>query len=190
MIRFLKATAIGAAGLTAMFSAASANTVSIADGLGTIDCSTSCEAFTLGALALGAEPTAAGLLTSTDAWYYDGTPSNEAHEADRLSILISGATGVFSGTDGTQIGGSGGSDMFSTLAEYIVMKIGNVSVFVKNTSGGMLTIDYTSTSGAGSGLSHYTEFGGVSDVPVPGAIWLMIAGIAGLTGASRKNKAA
>jgi len=177
-----------AAVATVGFSAASANVITIDDGLGTIECTTSCEAFT-GAGGNGAQPTGAGTLSSTFADYYDGTPSNEASEAERLSILISGSAGLFAGTDGTQIAGNSGSMMFSTLAEYVVLKIGNVAVFIKNTSGGSLNIDFTSFAGAGSGLSHFTEFGQVSDVPLPAAAWLMIAGLGGLGFAGRRKNA-
>ncbi len=170
------------------FGAANANVITIDDGLGTIECTASCEAFT-GAGGDGAQPTGAGVLSSTLADYYDGTPSSESAEANRLSILATGSTGLVAGTDGTRTVGNSGSMSFSTLAEYVVLKIGQVAIFVKNTSGGSLTIDYTSFPGAGSGLSHYTEFGGVSDVPLPAAAWLMIAGIGGLGFAGRKKAA-
>lgn len=171
------------------FGVANANVITIDDGLGTIECTASCEAFT-GAGGNGAEPTGAGTLSSLFADYYDGTPSSEAAEANRLSILISGSTGLFSGSDGDRTVGNSGSMSFSTLAEYVVLKIGQVAVFVKNTSGGELTIDYTSFPGAGSGLSHYTEFGEVPEVPLPAAAWLMIAGLGGLGFAGRSKKAA
>ncbi|GJL91560.1 VPLPA-CTERM sorting domain-containing protein [Hyphococcus sp.] len=188
MKNFVTALVSGAMALAVSVGAASANLITIDDGLGTIECTVSCEAFT-GAGGNGAEPTGAGTLSSSAADYYDGTPSSESAEADRLSTLITGSTGLFAGTDGTRTTGSGGSQMFSTLAEYVVLKIGNVAVFIKNTSGGMLTVDYTSFPGAGSGLSHYTEFGGVSDVPLPAAAWLMIAGFAGLNFAGRRKAA-
>jgi hypothetical protein len=185
---FVFALISGAMALSVFAGAASANVILIDDGLGSIDCSVSCEAFT-SAGGDGAGPTGAGILSSSAADYYDGAPSNETDEANRLSILISGSTGLFAGTDGSRTTGSGGSQMFSTLAEYVVLKIGNVAIFLKNTSGGSLTINYTSTPGAGSGLSHYTEFGGVSEVPLPAAAWLMIAGLAGLRVAGRRKAA-
>jgi hypothetical protein len=185
----------GAVAFATALGAASANIITIAGGLGSIDCSPSCEAFAFGAPALGMEPNAAGTLidgvpATEQAWYYDGVPSSEQDEADRLSILITGSTGLFSGADGTRSLGSGGSDVISTLAEWVVMKLGNVVIFVHNNSGGLLEIDYTSFMGEGSGLSHYTEFGEVPNIPVPGAIWLMGAGLAGLGFAGRKKKRA
>ncbi len=186
MNKILVTALSGAMAFAASIGIATANTITIAGGLGTIDCSTSCEAFTLGAPALGAEPNAMGILSISDAWFYDGQPASESAEADRLSILISGATGVFSGADGLKTIGNSGSMMFSSLAEYVMLKIGNDSVFIRNTSGGMLSVDFTSFAGAGSGLSHYTEFG---EVPIPGAIWLMGIGLAGLGAARRKAKA-
>ncbi len=184
----LSALISGAMALVVTVGAASANVILIDDGLGSIDCSVSCEVFT-GAGGDGAGPTGAGVLSSSAADYYDGTPSSESDEADRLSTLITGSTGLFAGTDGSRTIGSGGSQMFSTLAEYVVLKIGNVAIFLKNTSGGSLTINYTSTPGAGSGLSHFTEFGSVAEVPLPAAAWLMIAGLAGLSVAGRRKAA-
>ena len=186
---FKKIAMIAAAAATLGFGAANANLITIDDGLGTIDCTASCEAFT-GAGGNGAEPTGMGVLSGLLADYYDGTPSSESAEADRLSILVSGSTGLFAGTDGTRTIGNSGSMSFSTLAEYVVLKIGNVAVFVKNTSGGLLEIDFTSFAGQGSGLSHYTEFGQVSQVPLPAAAWLMIAGLSGLGFAGRRKAAA
>lgn len=191
----IKFAIAGAVAFATALGAASANIITIAGGLGSIDCSPSCEAFAFGAPALGNEPNAIGTLidgvpATEQAWYYDGVPSSEQDEADRLSILITGSTGLFSGADGTRTIGGGGSQLISTLAEWVVMKLGNVVIFVHNNSGGMLDINYTSTPGAGSGLSHYTEFGDVPNIPVPGAIWLMGAGLAGLGFAGRKKKSA
>lgn len=188
MKTFLTALVSGAFAMAASIGVASANVITIDDGLGSIECTVSCEAFT-GAGGNGADPTGAGVLSSSFADYYDGTPSNEAAEANRLSTLITGSTGLFAGTDGTRTTGTGGSMTFDTLAEYVVLKIGNVAVFIKNTSGGLLTVDYTSFPGAGSGLSHYTEFGRVADIPLPAAAWLMLAGVAGLRFAGRRKAA-
>ena len=185
-----KLVSLAVAGAVALFAGnASAAPITVADTTATIDCTTSCEAFTFGASGgLGTEPDGMGTLSDSLAWWYAGEPSNENAEADRLSILISGATGVFSGSDGTRSVGSGGSQVLTTMAEYIVLKLGNVAVFIKNTSGGLLEIDYSQAEGLG--LSHYTEFGEVSDIPLPAAIWLMGAGLAGLGFAGRKKKAA
>lgn len=182
--KIIAAIAIAAgAGLFAQ--PAFANVITITGGAGTVTCTASCEAFT-GAGSPG-EPTGLGVLSSTAADEYDGTPANPADEAARLNTL---AGTSFVAGDATVIAGSSASggnpdDSFVTLALFIVMKIGNMEIFIKNTSGGALTIDYDSFEGAGSGLSHYTEFG---QVPLPGAMWLMGAGLAGLGFAARRKK--
>lgn len=168
---------------------AAANVITINGGAGSVTCTPSCSAFT-GAGAPG-EPTGLGVLSATNADEYDGTPSSEANEAARLNTL---AGTSFVGTDTTQIDGSSSSDgspddTFMTLALYVVMKIGNDAIFIKNTSGGQLTIAYDSFTGQGSGLSHYSAFGAAAPIPLPAALWLMGAGIAGLGFARRRKPA-
>jgi hypothetical protein len=113
--------------------------------------------------------------------------------ADRLNTLagtsFAGTGGPF---DGNQITVNGGSDAspdstFMSLALWIVMKIGNDVIFIRNNTPGQLTIAYDSTPGQGSGLSNYSEFGNA--IPVPGALWLMGAGLAGLGFARSRKKA-
>ena len=181
-----------AAAMTAMFGAASANVITIAGNNGTITCTDpdapvtepACAAFTLGAPALGAEPNAIGVLSTTDAWYYDGTPSNPTDERNRISILLTGSPGNYT-ESGTKDETSPPS-MFTTTAEYIVLKLGNESVFIANLTGGLLTINISGLTSS-FGLSHVSEYG---VVPVPGAIWLMMAGLAGLGFSTRKKKVA
>lgn len=168
-----------------------ANVITINGGAGTVTCTPVCQAYT-GAGTPGA-PTGLGVLSNSAADKYVGVPASPANEAARLNTLagtsFTGAGGAF---DGQQFAGSGGSasnpdDTFMTFALYIVMKIGKDDIFIKNNSGGQLQIQYDSFPGQGSGLSHYSEFGNA--VPLPGALWLMGAGLAGLGFASRKKKA-
>lgn len=173
--------------VAAVSGAARANTITVAGG-GSLTCNGAavgaCQAFTgAGGGASGGDPTGLGVLSSANADTYTGNPSSEANEAARLNTL---AGTSFTGANGARTAGGGGSLTFSTLAQYVVMKLGNVAIFVKNTSGGSLTIAYTSA--AARGLSHYTEFGTGNVVPLPGAAWLMIAGVAGLVGAQRRKK--
>lgn len=184
-----------AASALASIGAASANVIQIADNSGTITCSggvdPACLAFAFGASGgLGTEPDGAGTLIDGNpntevAWYYDGVPSSESHEASRLNILSGGATSF---TMADAVRDNAPSMSFSTLAEYVVLKLGNMAVFIKNNTGGELMISLSNLA-MSFGLSHVTEFGQVSDIPIPGAIWLMIAGIAGLGAAGRKKKA-
>lgn len=168
-----------------------ANVITINGGAGTVTCTPNCQAYT-GAGTPGA-PTGLGVLSNSAADEYVGVPSNAVNEAARLNTIAGTFfTGTGAAFNGQQFAGSGGSganpdDTFMTLALYIVMKIGNDDIFIKNTSGGQLQIQYDSFAGQGSGLSHYSEFGDV--VPLPGALWLMGAGLAGLGFASRKKKA-
>jgi len=184
MKRLFSIVAAGAAAIASTFGIASANVITVAGSTATITCTASCEAFTFGAPALGAEPNELGILSGSDAWYYDGTPSSESDEATRLNTL---AGTSFSMADATR--DETPATSFSTLAAYVVLKLGNVGVYLKNTSGGMLNISYVSAPSLG--LSHYTEFGDVEvpEVPIPGAIWIMGMGLAGLGAARRKKKA-
>lgn len=167
---------------------ASANVVTIGSGTAAVTCTPNCEGFIAG----GAPnfPTGAGALSSTNAAVYAVLPADEATQASALSLL-SGET--FVGADGAKTT-PGGGDVevlsFNTLAAYVAVKLGVGTFFIKNTSGGELTIDFLKTAGpggAGGGLSHYTEFG--NEIPIPGALWLMGAGLAGL-GFARRRKAA
>lgn len=182
-----------AAGVLLAALPAAANTITINGGAGSFTCNGAavgaCQAF-IGAGSPG-DPTGLGALSPSFADEYDGTPSNPVNEAARLNTLagtsFAGAGGAF---DGQQFAGGGGDLTFDSLALWVVMKIGNDAVFIKNTSGGLLTIAYDSFAGQGSGLSHYSEYGAQQVVPLPAAIWLMGAGIAGVGFAGRRKKSA
>jgi hypothetical protein len=125
----------------------------------------------------------AGSFSNTLADLYSIGKSDEANEAAALNVL---AGTNFTGTDGVRTPGSGGDMTFSTLALYVVMKLGNEWIFIKNLTGGSLTVAYDAVGGGGFGLSHFTEFG-APQVPLPAAVWLMGAGLAGLGAASRRK---
>ncbi len=184
----------GAGALGLLFSAASANTITINGGLGTISCNGAaagaCEGIIGGSLIVtnpGNQVTGGsmGSLSMTNADAYDSGNASEANETVAINTL---AGTSFLEADATK-SPSDPSPTFTTLAEYFLLKLGNSTVFIRNTSGGALDVVYNEAAGQGAGLSHFTEFGEV-EIPIPGAIWLMGAGLAGLGFARRKAKAA
>jgi hypothetical protein len=185
----------GAMAFAASIGFASANTITINGGLGTLTCNGAdagaCEAIFGGSLVVtnpGNQVTGGSLgsLSATMADAYDSGNASEANEATAFNTL---AGTSFLEADATKTDGDP-SPSFTTLSEYFLLKIGNMTVFLKNTSGGALDVDYSEAKGMGAGLSHYTEFGEVPEIPIPGAIWLMGIGLAGLGAARRKSKTA
>ncbi len=194
MKKILVTALSGAMALATSMGIASANTVTITGGLGTITCNGTdagaCEGIFGGSLIVtnpGNQVTGGSLgsLSATMADAYDSGNASEANETTAFNTL---AGTSFLEADATK-SASDPSPTFTTLSEYFLLKIGNMTVFLKNTSGGPLDVAYTETAGKGAGLSHYTEFGEVPEIPIPGAIWLMGVGLAGLGAARRKSKA-
>jgi hypothetical protein len=91
---------------------------------------------------------------------------------------------------GTKTDGTGGSMIFTSMAEYILIKIGASPdmALIHNTSGVSQTYTYTAFSGEGAGLSHYTEFGG-TEIPLPAAGFLLFAGLGALAALKRRKTA-
>lgn len=91
-------------------------------------------------------------------------------------------------TTGTQVqAGDAATYEFSTSAEYFTIKIGerpNNALF--HNLDGTLDLFFQETTGTGSGISHYTEFGGGMSVPEPAELGvfglglLLIGGFLGL----------
>lgn len=169
--------------------AAFANTISLGGGVASITCTPDCKAFT-GAGSVGF-PTGLGTLSSSIGASYDIHPS-DASEQLAVNTLTGGSFGVGTKTDA----GGAGAKSFDTTAQYILLKIGNGpgglsrSFVIANFLGGALNISYQQAAGRqgqGGGLSHYSEFAG-AEVPVPGAFWIMGAGIAGIAFASGRKK--
>lgn len=181
---------VAAAALLAMAAPAFANTLLIGGGVASVTCTPSCNGIIGGSIASSSQGTAtgtAGSTSSTSADIYTFNPSDPATEAAALNVLA--GTNF---TTGVQTDAGGVNTLtFNTVASWISLKIGNSTFFLQNTSSPVtLVITYLKAAGqagAGAGFSHYTEFG--NPVPIPGAPWLMGAGIAGLGFANRKKKA-
>jgi len=172
---------------------AAASTLTIGGGVATISCSPSCAGIFGGSVtsapSLGVTGGTPGALSGSVADLYSFSPANPASEAKALNVLAGTnfTTGVQTDTGGVS------SLKFSTVSSWIALKLGAGTFFINNTAGPVtLFITYMKSAGnagRGGGLSHITEFGG-SVVPVPGAVWLMGAGLAGLGFARRRKKTA
>lgn len=185
-MRFVRVLAAAAAMSVAGIATASANVITIG-GAATVTCTPSCQAIVGGTIVDNPGPGltgTAGSLSSTIGDRYDFSPSNPTEEALALNVLA--GTSFAPGTQ-TDTGGVG-SFSFTTTAAWIALKLGSGTVFIFNAVGA-LDITYAANRLAGGGLSHYTEFGESDVVPVPGAIWLMGAGLAGIGFARRRQTA-
>lgn len=188
----IKIIGAAVASLMALAAPAFANTLTIGGGIATVTCTPSCAGIIGGSVtsapSQGVTGGSLGSLSATAAALYNYNPSNPATEADALNVLAGTnfATGVRTDAGGVN------TLTFSTVAQWIGLKLGAGTFFLQNTSGPVtLFITYLKSAGragAGGGFSHYTEFGS-NPIPVPGAIWLMGAGLAGLALTKRKKKA-
>ncbi|MES0810064.1 hypothetical protein ABLO27_11330 [Roseibium sp. SCPC15] len=91
-------------------------------------------------------------------------------------------------TSGTKDDGVGNN--FITSARYILLKIGGgnslATALIHNISGGTLDIDFGQL-GNGSGLSHITEYGSVTPIPLPAGFLLLIGGLGTLMVAGHRK---
>ena len=71
-------------------------------------------------------------------------------------------------------------------SEYILFKSGQYAGVLQNLSGGALMLTYSGSQAAG--LSHVTEFGEVSAVPLPAGGLLLLTALGGGIVASRRRK--
>lgn len=180
MIRNFAVAVAAATALAA--SAASANTVAITGG-GSLSCNGSAIGACVGITGGGAPaaPSGPGTLSATTADRYVGTPATAAATAARLNTLAGTSfTGTGVGFNGADIGNA---TTFTTLAQYVVLRIGNDNVFLQNSAGAAVTYILSGITG----LNAVRVFG---EVPLPGAAWLMLAGLGGLAAARGRRKQA
>jgi hypothetical protein len=187
-MRFLTAIAAAAAVSFAAATTASANTITIG-GTAMVTCTPGCQAIVGGSIMDNPGPGltgTAGSLSSMTADRYDFSPASPEEEALALSVLAgtSFTTGIRTNVDGSM----DSVFSFTSSALWVALKLGASTIFILNDSGGPLMVEWARNGLRGAGLSHITEFG-ETVIPVPGAIWLMGAGLAGL-GFTRRRKAA
>lgn len=188
-MRFVGLVAAAAAMSLVAVTSASANMITVG-GTAMITCTPSCQAIVGGSITDMPGPGLTGtmgMLSNMTADRYEFNPDSPEETATALNIL---AGTMFTTGDRDDTLGAGADDAFSftTAALWIAMKLGNTQIFLFNNSGGDLTIDWDRKGLRGAGLSNITEFG-ETVIPVPGAIWLMGAGLAGL-GFTRRRKVA
>jgi hypothetical protein len=125
--------------------------------------------------------------TSPTTWGVDGdlfelTNSGSGSETSEVNSITDEDYADWSAKDET------GTMTFTSSAEYILIKIGQTPNYglIMNS-----LVDNTfifTEIGRGAGLSHVTEFGQISVVPVPAAFWLFGSALLGFVGMSRRIK--
>jgi hypothetical protein len=166
-------TALIAAAFTVVGTVASATTLSFYNDVDpndtlrfTVDCS-SCSAWD-------------GSGWGTDGDLFDN-PGGAQDETD----WVNGITG--GGFPKTVDSGDPG-DVFVSSAEYILVKVGvqpNVGLIWNQ--GGEQTFTFTQV-GQGAGLSHITEFGRSTVIPLPAAGFLLLGALGGMGFVARRRK--
>lgn len=116
---------------------------------------------------------------STDPLIGDLFDLSNSGIATETSFVNTAAGESFATGTKTQVGGAGTYD-FSTSADYFLIKIGKSPNYalIHNLTGSELDLFFLQTGGAGSGFSHYTEFGGGTvTVPEPAELGIFGLGV-------------
>ena len=120
----------------------------------------------------------------TDGDLFDLANNGEQTEIDEVNSITGETYTSLAKTDR----GGVSSAMFTSSAEYILIKIGqgpDVGIIRNLSAGNKFT--FTAT-GQGAGFSHSSEFGRIPAVPVPAAVWLFGTALIGFIGISRRTK--
>lgn len=170
----LQKTILAAAVATAFaVTGAAANTLNLT-GSGSITCNGAALGACLGIF------DGTGSTSTTTAGQFNGNPATAVATAGRLNAL---AGTSFAGTGGAFDGADRGNALtFTSIAQWLVLRIANDNYFIKNSSGAGVNVTLANVNG----LNQIREFG---QVPLPAAAWMMLAGIAGL-GFARRRRAA
>jgi hypothetical protein len=128
-----------------------------------------------------------GTTNPTSIWYdFSDSPNwgGAPQQNSAFDALMPGNTVTF-GENSTSF--SGNTISLGGLANYVAVHFGGGSLlFYFQSAVSSLTLDTSSITGAGAGLSSWSS-DAQSAVPVPGAIWLLGTALIGFVGLSRRK---
>lgn len=111
-----------------------------------------------------------------------GPSPSPANETTFINSLL-GMTTLTATSGNISPSGSGDSVIFSTDAQFFLVKVGNTSAsqpyaVLQNIHGGTLNLFFQASPAGGGGLSHYITFaGGTTTVPEPGTLGMLGLGL-------------
>lgn len=202
-MKTIAATTALAAMMTLGANAAYATTITVSGTDITVECdgalAQDCKGVIGGSLTLTSNEVTGGALGSLSdefADYYNIGNNSVENEIAALTELVDGftyTTGVKTEDLADSITNST-KDVdtyeFDSDAEYIAFKTGGGHFFLKLLGSETITLNFAKNGESAGGLSHYTEFGQLSPIPLPAAGWLLLMGIGGLGVASRRRRKA
>jgi len=158
----------------------SANTITMIgyNGAGNIvSCEQGCEGF------VGLYPTGPILTDPTEAHEFPkaGNPTKELARLNELLALIDPARTPVGNVN--KVDGDGNE--FETSLQYFSIKKAKDLFYFENTSGGTVKVKL---EGATKDYSHWTEYGPLSQVPIPASVWLFGTALIAFVSISRRRK--